>query len=57
MPWSETAERQCRALLKSQLMVIDGRVERADGVQHLIVERMDNYDAMLANLRTGSRDF
>lgn len=55
--WQRTAEAQRRALLESQLMLIDGRLERVDGVQHLIVERMENQDALLANLRTGSQNF
>ena len=38
-------------------MAIDGRLERADGVQHLIVSRMENYGGLLAKLQTGSRDF
>jgi error-prone DNA polymerase len=38
--WQRTAEKQRRELLESSLMAIDGRLERADGVQHLIVSRM-----------------
>jgi error-prone DNA polymerase len=55
--WKHIAEEQRMPLLESQLMAIDGRLERADGVQHLIVSRMENYGALLANLETGSRDF
>ena len=55
--WQRTAEEQRRELLESSLMAIDGRLERADGVQHLIVSRMENYGGLLAKLQTGSRDF
>jgi error-prone DNA polymerase len=55
--WRRTAEEQRRELLESSLMAIDGRLERADGVQHLIVQRMENYGGLLARLQTGSRDF
>ena len=55
--WQRTAEDQRRELLESSLMAIDGRLERADGVQHLIVNRMENYGSLLAKLQTGSRDF
>jgi error-prone DNA polymerase len=55
--WQRTAEEQRRELLESNLMAIDGRLERADGVQHLLVSRMENYGGLLAKLQTGSRDF
>ena len=55
--WQHTAERQRRVLLGSQLMGIDARLERVDGVQHLIVQRMEDYGALLRGVRTPSRDF
>jgi hypothetical protein len=55
--WQRTAEEQRCELLESSLMAIDGRLERADGVQHLIVSQMENYGGLLAKLQTGSRDF
>jgi error-prone DNA polymerase len=55
--WEQTAHEQRRALLGSQLMAIDGKIERADGVQHLIVQRMENYGELLTNLDPKSRDF
>lgn len=55
--WERTAHEQRRALLDSQLMAIDGKIERADGVQHLIVQRMENYGELLTNLDPKSRDF
>jgi error-prone DNA polymerase len=55
--WKRTAEEQRRELLESSLMAIDGRWERVDGVQHLIVQRMQNFGQLLASLKLGSRDF
>jgi error-prone DNA polymerase len=55
--WRQVAERQRRILLGSRLLGIDARLERVDGVQHLIIERMQDYSAMLAGLQPASRDF
>ncbi|WP_312320575.1 error-prone DNA polymerase [Stenotrophomonas sp.] len=55
--WRRTADRQHRVLVEAQLMQIDGRLERVDGVQHLIVQRMHNIDELIAGVRTSSRDF
>jgi error-prone DNA polymerase len=55
--WERTAEEQRRALLDTHLMAIDGKIERADGVQHLIVQRIENYGDLLTNLKASSRDF
>jgi error-prone DNA polymerase len=38
-------------------MAISGWVERSDGVQHLVVRRMENYGELLEGLAVGSRDF
>jgi len=55
--WRRTADRQHRVLVEARLMQIDGRLERVDGVQHLIVQRMHNLDALIDGVRTHSRDF
>ncbi|KGM56319.1 DNA polymerase [Lysobacter daejeonensis GH1-9] len=56
--WRHLAERQRRVFLESQLLVVEGRLERQDGVQHLIAERMENASELLGTLATGgSRDF
>ena len=55
--WQHVAERQHRVLVESQLLAIDGRLERVEGVQHLIVERMENVDGLLAGIEARSRDF
>ncbi len=55
--WLRVAEAQRRTLLESRLLGIDGRVQRADGVQHVVAERLHDYSALLAGLAAGSRDF
>lgn len=44
-------------LLESSLMAIDGRWECVDGVQHLIVQRVHDFDGLMASLRQSIRDF
>ena len=55
--WQHVAERQRRVLLDTQLMGIQARLERADGVQHLIVQRMEDLGGLLSGVDTPSRDF
>lgn len=55
--WRKIADRQHRVLVEAQMMQIDGRLERVDGVQHLIVRQMHNIDALIDGVRTRSRDF
>ncbi len=55
--WRELAERQRRVLLESRLLVVDGRIEREDGVQHLIADRLRNFSGLLNGLDAPSRDF
>lgn len=56
--WRQVAERQRRVFLESRLLVVDGRLERQDGVQHLIAERLHDASELLGTLATGSsRDF
>ena len=55
--WKRVAEEQRRPFLESRLMAISGWVERSDGVQHLVVRRMENYGELLEGLAVGSRDF
>ncbi|WP_315857100.1 error-prone DNA polymerase [Cognatiluteimonas sedimenti] len=57
LAWKHVAQRQRRVLLGSRLLAIDARLERVDGVQHLIIQRMDDYSPLLAGLRPRSRDF
>lgn len=55
--WRHLAERQRRVLLESQLLAVEGRLERVDGVQHVIAQRLENYAELLGELDTSSRDF
>ena len=55
--WRALAERDRRALLESQLMAVEGRMEAADGTRHLIATRLENLSPLLDNLATTSRDF
>jgi error-prone DNA polymerase len=55
--WRKIADRQHRVLVEARMMQIDGRLERVDGVQHLIVRQMHNIDALIDGVRTRSRDF
>jgi error-prone DNA polymerase len=55
--WRDTAERQRRVLLESRLLLVEGRLESADGVQHLIAGRLEDYSPLLGMLDVRSRDF
>ena len=55
--WRDLAERQRRVLLESRLLQVEGRLERKDGVQHLLAHRLGQLDPLLGNLSTPSRDF
>ncbi|HET8942666.1 MAG TPA: error-prone DNA polymerase [Rudaea sp.] len=55
--WRDLAQRQRRVLLESQLLVVDGSIEREDGVQHLIAKRLQNLSPLLRGLDSVSRDF
>lgn len=57
LAWQDVAERQRQVLLGSRLLAIDARLERVDDVQHLIINRMEDYTSMLAGLHPRSRDF
>lgn len=57
LAWEHVAERQRRVLLASRLLAIDARLERVDGVQHLIIQRMEDLSGLLAGLTPKSRDF
>src|SRR5690606_4986497 len=55
--WRDLAERQRRVLLESRLMQVEGRLERKEGVQHLLARRLGQLDELLGGLSTPSRDF
>ena len=55
--WRHLAERQRALLLQARLLGAWAEIQRADGVQHLIVRRLYDYDALLGELPVSSRDF
>ncbi|WP_414707381.1 error-prone DNA polymerase, partial [Rudaea sp.] len=55
--WRDLAERQRRIFLESQLLAVDGVLESADGVQHLIARRLYDFSPLLGALDARSRDF
>ncbi|MCG6542424.1 error-prone DNA polymerase [Pseudomonas sp. KSR10] len=55
--WHDLAERQRRALIHSQLLRIDGHLESASGVRHVIAGRLSDLTPLLTGLDVRSRDF
>jgi error-prone DNA polymerase len=55
--WRDLLQRQRRVLLDARLLAVDGRLESAEGVRHLIAERLVDLTGMLEGLATRSRDF
>jgi error-prone DNA polymerase len=55
--WPDLVERQRRVLLDSQLLGIVGKVQRQDGVLHLIASKLEDYTPLLGRIRHASRDF
>jgi len=55
--WAQVAERQRRVFLESQLLAVEGRMESAEGSQHLIATRLEDLSSLLGGVATVSRDF
>jgi error-prone DNA polymerase len=55
--WKRVGEAQRAALLRSRLLEVTGRLQRADGVTHVIAERLTDRSAFLGALLVRSRDF
>ena len=55
--WRDLAERQRKALVGSQLLQVDGRLESEGGVCHLIARRLHDLTPMLNGVDIRSRDF
>ena len=55
--WRDLAERQRRILLEARLLAVEGKLESAEGVQHLIAARLQDLSPLLGSLATRSRDF
>ncbi|MFB4390620.1 MULTISPECIES: error-prone DNA polymerase [unclassified Pseudomonas] len=55
--WRDLAERQRRALVGSQLLKVNGRLEQENGVRHVIARRLEDVSPLLRGLDVRSRDF
>ncbi|MEO8162058.1 MAG: OB-fold nucleic acid binding domain-containing protein, partial [Arenimonas sp.] len=56
--WRDLGERQRRVLQESRLLQVEGRLESAEGVQHLIAARLQDLSALLGALGGAhSRDY
>ena len=55
--WPTLGERQRKKLLGSQLMVVDGRWQFADGVGNFIAQRLRDWSDLLGTLDARSRNF
>jgi error-prone DNA polymerase len=55
--WAQVAERQRRVFLESRLLAVEGRMESAEGSQHLIATRLEDLSSLLGGVATVSRDF
>jgi error-prone DNA polymerase len=55
--WSDLAERQRALVLNGRLLGVNGVIEKADGVLHLVASNLEDHSALLGRLVTTSRDF
>ncbi len=55
--WPKIMERYRSLLLTSNLLMVRGKVQQADGVLHVISRSFEDISTRLANLDTRSRDF
>ena len=55
--WSQLIERQRRELLHSSLLGVDGTVQKAGDVVHLVAHRLTDHSRLLGRLNTISRNF
>jgi error-prone DNA polymerase len=55
--WHNLGKRQRRELLGSQLIGVEGVLERDGEVVHLVARRLMDHSVLLGRLSTASRDF
>ncbi len=55
--WKTLAQEQHRVLLESSVMAVDGRLQAAEGVFHLVAEELHDYSHLLPKIHFESRDF
>jgi error-prone DNA polymerase len=55
--WLELAADQRRELVESTVLGVDGQMQVADGVRHLVAHRLHDWSGLLGTLDARSRDF
>jgi error-prone DNA polymerase len=55
--WPSVQEQQRRELLGSKLMLVEGELQNAEGVIHVVAQRVRDCSRWLGELRVASRDF
>ena len=55
--WAQLYAIQRRVVREARLLAVDGELQRAEGVSHLIARRLHDWSALLDGLYTRSRDF
>jgi error-prone DNA polymerase len=55
--WSRLVDRYRKALLGSQLLTVQGKLERKEGMTHVIAERLVDSSRLLGSLSFASHDF
>jgi error-prone DNA polymerase len=55
--WLKLAAKQRRELVESTVLAVDGELQVADGVRHLVAHRLHDWTALLTGLDARSRDF
>jgi error-prone DNA polymerase len=55
--WSDLAERRRALVLNGRLLGVNGTIEKADGVTHLVAVNLEDHGSLLGRLVTTSRDF
>jgi error-prone DNA polymerase len=55
--WSRIADAHRKVLLGARLLGVDGRLQRAGEVRHIVVDRLEDRSALLGALTAPSRDF
>jgi DNA polymerase III alpha subunit/intein/homing endonuclease len=55
--WKDVAEMQRRPLVESRLLEVHGKLQRQEGIIHVIVQRLIDRSPLAGHLTTYSRDF
>ena len=57
MIWQDLAETQRRELVGARLMAAAGKVQKQGDVIHVVARELSDYNSLLGELTTVSRDF